>query len=230
MPKLSAMISTICHECSAMRVTNIAAVCLWLAGSELLAENSPSNCFDADSDRLFSTAEVLPVGTNLGTMVPQVEYDANGTPIGLNWMPCANDVSVEVEQVGAYHGKAIYRLIYRKSRGAPDTPKSQLVCAVFGYQDDSSNGMRIRPFFVMADDQLRWLEAFFTSKEDQPFALEIHKTIKGNGVYWTSYTFVFTPREARILARSEGGRGMHTKTHRYDATGKIASTYTSTEE
>ena len=77
-----------------------------------------------------------------------------------------------------------------------------------------------------------WGEAgsYFSSSKGEPFVLKINKTIPGNGVFTTWYTFAFTPREAYLLYREESGRHMRTKTYHYNKSGKIVRTETADRE
>ncbi len=212
-----------------MRATLLIFVSLFALHAQLLASDPAFKCLDAESGWSFSTKELIPIATGLGTTIPRIEHDPDGKPTGLVWDPLPEDTSVETERVGRHRGKAIYRILYRKRNEAPDHARMQVIGALFGYQDIGPNGIAIRPFFVSMDDETRWLDSHFDSTMERPFSLSIHKTWKGNGVFWNTFTFVFTPTEARLLEHSEGGRKMHTKTRIYDKSGKVISRKTSPE-
>ena len=207
-----------------MRVVAV-TIAFGLLSSHLRASSPLSKCFDGDSDSLFTITSPMP----LESRMPEIESDSGGRPAKLIWSPAPADTSMTMEQIGRCRDKRIYRVTYQKHSDTPEG-RPQLVCMMFGYQEASREGIRIRPFFVTADEEIDSIESNFASTSTYPFALEIHKNFKGNGVYWTSYTFVFTPTEARIIERSEGGRKIHTKTHYYDESGKIVRTDTSTSE
>ena len=164
-----------------MRVVAV-TIAFGLLSSHLRASSPLSKCFDGDSDTLFTITSPMP----LESRMPAIESDSGGRAAKLIWSPAPADVSMTMEQIGRCRDKRIYRVTYQKHSDTPEA-RPQLVCMMFGYQDASREGIRIRPFFVTADEEIDSIESYFASTSTYPFALEIHKNFKGNGVYWTTW-------------------------------------------
>ncbi len=195
----------------------------------LYAGSPDSKCFDGNADRVFSNTEAIAFGTDLESKMPEIKYNPDGTPAGLNWVPLPPQTSEVVLQIGRYMNRGIYRVTYRTQIDYPNGTKSETLTVMFGLDESARGGPGIRPFFIDEEDvaTVSDVDSIIVSTEEQPFALEIETTQKGTGVFTTTYTFVFSASGARILERSESGRRMDAKTYHYDKSGKVVKAETS---
>jgi len=213
-----------------MRTLAFLIVAITLVHSPIYAGSPASKCFDANTNLVFPTTEAVAFGMQLGSKMPQINYNPDGSPISLSWMPLPEHTTEVVQHIGRYMTKGICRVNYTRQMDNPDGKKSESLTVMFGLEEPTPTGLGIRPFFIDADEDLeliREIDSTITSSKDLPFALEIEKTEKGTGVFTTEYVFVFSAGGARILERSESGRNVDTKTFHYDKSGKIEKTETS---
>lgn len=202
---------------------------MFFVSTRLSAAPPMLQCYVASDNTFIANPEPFELGASIEGKIPGVAYD-DGTPsphaIGIRWSPQEKGTSVAIEQIASFRGKWIYRLIYRSEiKDRPDGITAPL-CTLFAYQE-SSNQFRLRPFFILdGDEELASVESYIESSKEYSFSLEIEQSMKGNGVFWTSYLFAFTPQEAFVVERREGGRHMHAKTYRYNKVGKVISVKT----
>ena len=201
----------------------------------LHAGTPASKCFHAGSNELFRTAQVVPDYSELGSKMPQIKCDSKGSPTDLIWVPLPEKAAADVEEIGSYMGRSIYRVRDNKPADTPDPddPKPELICTMFALERPRASkggASALSPFFVDADEDpsgIKYFNSPLTSSKEHPFALCIDKFMKGTGLYNYTWTFLFLADGAHISKRSTFGRKEGTKTYQYDMSGKIVSVQTS---
>jgi hypothetical protein len=207
-------------------------ICLFLP--HLQAGTPESKCFYAGSDRHFFTSEVVSDYSELGSKMPQIKCDAKGNPTDLIWVPLPEKAFADVEEIGRYLGRSIYRVRYLKPADIPDPddPKPELICTMFAFErpQNSKGAPALSPFFIDADEDPSCIKHFsspLTSTKEHPFALCIDKFMKGTGLYSYSWTFLFLADGAHLAERTTFGRKEGGKIYHYDMSGKIVSVQSS---
>jgi hypothetical protein len=201
----------------------------------LHAGTPESRCFDAATNKAFSTAQVIANYSELGSKMPKITYNSKGNPTELAWMSLPEKASADVEEIGSYMGRSIYRVRYKNpiDKSSPDDQPAEVICTMLALelpQTANAGSPPLSPFFVDADEDppgIRHYDTLFTSSKDQPFALYINKSMKGTGLYTYTWTFLFLSDGAHLAERSTFGRKEGTKTFHYDKSGKTVSTQTS---
>ena len=202
---------------------------------QLHAGTPESRCFDASSNQLFFTARVIDDYSGLGSQIPQIKYNSKGSPTDLIWMSLPKKAVADVEEIGSYMGRSIYRVRYKTpvDNPGPDDQQSEVICTMLALElprTAKGGSPPLSPFFVDKDEDpsgIRHFDSLFTSSKDQPFALSINKAMSGTGLYSYTWTFLFLSDGAHIAERSMFGRKEGTKTYQFDKSGKIVSTQTS---
>jgi hypothetical protein len=203
--------------------------------AQLQAGTPASKCFYAGSDRLFLTSEVVSDYSELGSKMPQIKCDSKANPTDLIWMPLPEKAFADVEEIGRYLGRSIYRVRYLKpaENPDPDDRKPELICTLFALErprTSKGGAPALTPFFVDADEDPSCISHFgspLISSKEHPFALCIEKSMKGTGLYSYSWTFLFLADGAHLAERTTFGRKEGGKTYRYDMSGKLASAQSS---
>ena len=201
-----------------------AGVGLVLGGSVLLANGPATRCYENEANRSFSTDSVIALGSEVKEKMPAVEWDEGRKSAEIKWVPLGTNYSVEVEEIGVFRGKGIFRVRYLPRPGAPNT---DVPSVMFGFEDttqDESAG--IRPFYISAGDPPLSLESRFISDENRPFSLGITVDVPGSGKMWSRFEFGFSSGGARLLEFTSGGRKQFAKTLYYDKSGKVVKTVT----
>ena len=202
---------------------------------QLLAGTSAAKCFDAGSNDVLLTNKVISDYSALGSKMPQIKYNSKGTPTDLIWMALPKKAVADVEQIGSYMGRSIYRVRYKTpvDNHDPDDHQSEVICTMLALelpQTAKGGSPPLSPFFVDKDEDpsgIRHFDSLFTSSKDQPFALCINKFMSGTGLYSYTWTFLFLSDGAHIAERGTFGRKEGAKTYHYDKSGKIVKTQTS---
>ena len=201
----------------------------------LHAGTPESRCFDAASNKTFSTAKVIDNYSELGSKMPKTTYNSKGNPTGLIWMSLPEKAFADVEEIGSYMDRSIYRVRYKNpiDNPSPDDQQAEVICTMLALElprTANAGSPPLSPFFVDTDEDppgIRHYDTLFTSSKDQPYALYINKSMKGTGLYTYTWTFLFMSDGAHMAERSTFGRKEGTKTFHYDKSGKIVSTQTS---
>ncbi len=167
-------------------------------------------CYVADKRKTFAVDAV-----SLATMrerYPKLQYSSDHLPVKLTWEPMPAGVVATSEILGRFQGREIYRVTYRSRVGEQEEFDFVLLAL-----DDNPNRnpIELRPFFLILCGEVRWLEACAVSYAICPFGIEVEQTIKGTGVFTTQWLFRLTTSGARLMERTESGRGMESKTERY---------------
>lgn len=202
---------------------------------QLHAGTPATRCFFAGSNQLFFTAKVVLDVSKLGSEMPLIKCDSKGKPTDFIWLPLPEKATADVEEIGSYMGKSIYRVRYYQPANSPDPddPKQELICTMFALErprTSKGGAPALSPFFIDADDDpscTRHFGSLLSSSKEHPFALCIDKSMKGTGLYCYTWTFVFQADGAHIAERSTFGRKEGTKTYQYDMSGRIVSSQTS---
>ena len=191
---------------------------------------SPSlhHCLDGDSDTLLKT-ENIPDPRHDSSKewnIPNINYIDSGKASSITWKIKPKNISCESTVIARYNGNEIIDLTFHGDQKDFINPNAPFYLKVLAFQTASG----LQPFFILSGDNVRWYEQIFESTKDLPFFLSISKTIPGNGVMFSDYTFVFSTDQATLKFISEGGRKMKQKYIEFDFAGNIIRESTSEDE
>ena len=170
--------------------------------------------------------QVVPVDSNtdfgLGAKIPVVELVSEGKQVVIRWKPCPADVLYEDHLIGKYREGEIHCIRLRKKQ--TDSSQMELVSA-FLYYWERTSGKTCYPFFIITEDNLAELEAYFMTEPKELFLLQIEKSRIGGWPYACGgYTFTFSSEGPRLSRRQYYGRFGIIKEDHYNMAGKFVST------
>jgi hypothetical protein len=123
-----------------------------------------------------------------------------------HWAPVTNNITADVQQIAEVSGRKLYEIIYREKARPSGCPYA--VVYALGTDKDSVN---VRPFFAyFCDDSSERNVSGSLEKKDNIPVLHVGVEVKGNGMYYSDYTFTFPKQGPHFEGRADGGRKVET--------------------
>jgi hypothetical protein len=198
---------------------------LALSASLALAEDAVKGiCVDGDSEQAFAVSEVVPERALKGGYLPDVHYAEDGeTPKAITWTASPKTRSVQT-LIGRFKDREIVDIVFSEGDGTAAASPPPFEARMLAYRVGAAVTSRLVPFLVISGEQVRWYEQFFTSDGAHPFLLEVSRTVQGNGVLTTRFTFGFGDAGAMINEVNSSGRGTKSVVTKFRPDGTVEST------
>lgn len=208
-----------------MKILNYLAPIALSAAANAFGEDPVRGvCVDGDMERAFAVTAVIPQKALGGGFSPQVDYAEDGkTPKSITWTEDSK-VRPVVTLIGRFKGHEIIDLTFPTADGSEQRSGQPFEAKILAFGVNATASSPMLPFLVIMGDQVASYKQLFKSDATSPFLLEVSRTVSGNGIMWTNFTFGFSDSGAFVREMDSGGRKQKTTVTKFKKDGTVAKT------